>query len=367
MAERKSRKRGNSFALGMLVYALIFIMALLIGLRVLADFLSAYEASQPRHTMDSYLQSFNDEHIDTIAQSFAATLDSEVLNTGNSRRAIAEVLAGELSYARKAAECNDTQQVYMLQANGHTVGRVVLVPSGEGRFGMSPWVVSEESFDFVWLLSSDSITVPDNWSVVVNGTRLDQSYVEKEGIEYRYLKDFYGNSLYSLPLKRTYKLENVVGEAGFEVYDQTGALVPVDADFNDDLFLNSTTTAEQRQRAQDFIPGFLEAYVRCLSNSNHAEYDNYNRFKKFVVAGSDIDLRVQGNIAGQHYAHSKGDEVTGITYNRFVDFGNGYLMADITYTLNTIGNQGQVSTVNNAQVILSQSGSGLLATELYTY
>lgn len=367
MAEKRSRKRGASFALGMLLYALVFVTALLIGLRVLADFLSAYEASQPRHTMDSYLASFNDEHIDTIAQSFSATLGNAVQDSAGSRRAVAEVLTGELSYARKAAESNDSQQVYMIQTDGRTVGRVVLVPSGESRFGMSPWVVSEESFDFAWLLSSDSITIPDNWSVVVNGTRLDQSYVEKEGIEYSYLKDFYGESRYSLPLKRSYKLENVVGKAGFEVYDNTGALVPVDANFNDDLFLNSTTTAEQQQRAKDFIPGFLDAYVRCLSNSNHAEYDNYNRFKKFVVSGSDIDQRVQGNIAGQHYAHSKGDEVTGITFNRFVDFGNGYLMADITYTLNTIGNQGQVSTVNNAQVILSQTGSGLLATDLYTY
>ena len=367
MADKSSKKRGRGFALGMLLYALVFISALLIGLRVLADFLSAYEASQPRHTMDSYLNSFNDDHIDTIAQNFAATLGNEAQTAGNSRSAVAEVLTGELRYARNAAECNDRQQVYMIQTEGRTVGRVVLVPSGESRFGMSPWVVSEESFDFVWLLSSDSITIPDNWSVVVNGTRLDQSFVEKDGIEYRYLKDFYGNSLYSLPLKRTYKLENVVGEASFEVYDNNGNLIPVDANFNDDLFLNSTTTPEQQQRAKDFIPGFLEAYVRCLSNSNHAEYDNYNRFKKFVVAGSDIDLRVQGNIAGQHYAHSKGDEVTGITYNRFVDFGNGYLLADITYTLNTIGNQGQVSTVNNAQVILSQGGSGLLATELYTY
>ena len=62
MAKRRKSSSGR-FALGMIVYALTFIVFLAIGLRIFWGMIDSYEKSQPSHAIDRYIQSFDSEHI----------------------------------------------------------------------------------------------------------------------------------------------------------------------------------------------------------------------------------------------------------------------------------------------------------------
>ena len=80
MAKTKKNRRSSShsFALGMLLYALIFAAVGAVGLRFFWSYIDEYEKSRPNTAMDQYIQSLDEEHIKSLASGFVATLDRNV-------------------------------------------------------------------------------------------------------------------------------------------------------------------------------------------------------------------------------------------------------------------------------------------------
>ena len=74
--------------------------------------------------------------------------------------------------------------------------------------------------------ASDEITVPEDWTVAVNGHVLDESYIVERGIPFESIADLYEMTDYTLPYQCTYRISNYVGSAPFEVWDAAGN--PVD-------------------------------------------------------------------------------------------------------------------------------------------
>jgi hypothetical protein len=69
---------------------------------------------------------------------------------------------------------------------------------------------------------------------------------------------------------------------------------------------------------------------------------------------------------GQAWAHSGGDTVTKREDLLLMNMGKGYYLAELDYTLDTIGNKGHVESVNRVIVLMSRTDSGLKAIEIYS-
>lgn len=363
---RKKRGSTTRFVLGMILYALFFTVLVSVGLRLFWTYIDAYEKSRPNTAMEEYIHSFDDDHIRAISADFIASLDPGIQNKDESEAVVAQIMSDELYYARKGKESSEYKTVYVVSNEDRELGRVVLTKEPNPRFGFSPWHVAEESYDFSWLVGSDEITVPEDWTVYVGDLQLGADYVIEDRIPFDTLEEFYGDAEYDLPYLVTYGIDDYVGSAPFTVYNSAGEQIEVSRDWDEDYFLD-TCTSEEKEAAAAFLEDFLPYYIQCLSNSNHNASTNYSRIQPYLVKGSDIDSRLYGAIAGQYYAHSRGDEIQSLTVNQTIDLGNGYYLIDFTYELDTLGQNGHVQTTNNAKVILLQTTGGLKAARIISY
>lgn len=366
MAENRRKKKANSFGGFMIAYALLVVALLLAVLRPFLGYLTAYEESGSNKAMDRYLESFDDEHIRAVSADFLNGLDLSLQNEQQAFDAVAESLRGTLRYSLKGTDADLLHATYSIRNDLRVLGTVTIAKEPDPPLGFSPWEIEEENYDFSWLLGSDEITVPDSWTVSCNGTKLDESYLVGEKIPYELLKDFYPDSRFTLPAMVTYRVDRVLGKAPFSLTNAFGEPVELTEELTEyEMLANCSET--ERAQLTTLLDGFLQRYIDCLSNASRNARGNYEALKPYVLAGSDIDQRVYDNIAGQQWAHSKGDTVEERTDKLLMNLGNGYYMADVSFTLDTVGGQGHIKTVNNARIVMQMTADGPKVIEIYTY
>lgn len=364
MTEKKKNKWGG-FRAFLLIYALIFLALLPAFLRPLWNYLAAYEESGPDKAMERYLDSMDEAKVRALSADFLAGLDLRYQDGDQAFAAVQKVMNGELRYGLKSADTDLRHAEYNIRSGGQLLGSVRIAKGEDPRFGFAPWEVESESYDFSWLLGEDEITVPSTWTVLCNGTELGEEDRVGEPVPFDLLKDFYGDSRFELPSYVTYRVEGVLGEAPFTLIDSAGREQPRDyARSEQELLANCS--AEEEEQIKTLLDGFLQRYIDCLSNASRNVQGNYQALKPYIVSGSDIDKRVRDNMEGQAWAHSGGDTVTKRDDLLLMDLGKGYYLAELDYTLDTIGNKGHVESVNRVIVIMSETNDGLKAIEIYS-
>lgn len=369
MTERKRRGRKQSgsrrFAQGMLIYALAVIALILAAMRPFWNYIAAYEDSKSASLMDRYVASFDAEQVQRLAGNLLAGIDPQLQTREQAVAELEKGLGGPLRYALKSASADLMHETYVIRSDARVLGTVQIGKEPDPAFGFSPWEVEEENFDFSFLLDGDEIAVPEGWTVQCNGVTLDESYRSGESLPYETLEAFYGDSRFDLPRRQIYRVERVLGEAPFTLLDRNGQ--PVDPSELNEWQMLANCTAEESEQLTRLLDGFLQRYIDCLSNVSRNALANYEALKPYVAAGSDIDVRVRDNIQGQQWAHSKGDQVLDRTDHLLMNLGGGWYLADLSYTLDTVGNQGHVESVNQMRVLISRTADGLRVAEVYTY
>lgn len=364
MAEKKKRRLGG-FRAFLLIYALLFLALLPALLRPLWNYLAAYEESGPDKAMERYLTSMDEAHVRALSADFLAGLDLRYQDGEQAFAEVNKVMSGELRYALKSSDTDLRHAEYNIRSGSRLLGSVRIAKGEDPRFGFAPWTVEGESYDFSWLLGDDEITVPSTWTVLCNGTVLGEEDLTGEPIPFDLLKDFYGDSRFDLPSYVTYRVSGVLGEAPFTLLDREGREQPRDGQWSEQELL-ANCSAEQEEQIRTLLDGFLQRYIDCLSNASRNVQGNYQALKPYIVSGSDIDKRVRDNMEGQAWAHSGGDTVTARNDLLLMDLGGGYYLAELDYTLDTVGNKGHVESVNRVIVLMSETKDGLKAIEIYS-
>ena len=122
-----------------------------------------------------------------------------------------------------------------------------------------------------------------------------------------------------------------------------------------------------KRQIKTLSDNFIRAYVWFMSNTNHDAYGNYAEAMQYIVPGSELDSRLYQTIAGQYYAHSKGDDILSITLNSAMNLGGGNYFADLTFVVDTTGHKGVLQTTNNLKLIISRTDDGLKAADIASY
>ena len=359
MAKRRSSGR---FALGMIVYALTFIVFLAIGLRIFWGMIDSYEKSQPSHAIDRYIQSFDSEHIRALSRDFVSTLDHRLQSEEDSYALIESLFKGELRYSKKSAESTDDRLVFAILSENRLLGTMALNRLDSGSDTV--WEVSDEHFDFSDLLSGREILAPADWTVLCNGNALGDEFITETGIRYPSMEEAYDYG-FSLPTLVRYKVGNYIGYVAVSARDAEGN----ETELQDDpaaYTLSDRCTADQRDRMDDFTRRFLPLYIAFMSNTNHNAYDNYARVHPYLLPGSDLESRFYNAIGGQVYSHSKGDYLHDVVVHGVFDLGGGRFLIDVDYQVDTTGNAGTVANEAGMLIVAEDQGTdGIFASELF--
>lgn len=359
------RKKSHGFLLGMILYAVVFLVLTAVGLKFFWGYMEGYEQSRPRNTADAYVKALTVEKMVSKAEPWFSRLDHTLQSGEACMEIIRDALGEAVSYAKMAGECTDTRQVYVLRCGKQVIGRMAMEAEAADKYGFSRWNVTEESFDFSYLEGEPvRVTVPETYRVSLNGQALDERYITESGIHYPLLEEFYGQ--YELPTLVTYQADNFLGQLTLEVVDSTGKAVSVDENTDVNTLLGNCTDAE-RTELKSLTEGFLQKYVQFCGSANKSVTRNYYQMKEYLVPEGELARRLLSAFDGLSYAQSHGDGINTVEIHHFIRLDAERYLCDATYVVDTWGQKGLVQTTNNMKIIALQTKNGLRVEAITSY
>ena len=367
MARTKKKRSFGWFLLGMFLYAVLFLGLTAWGLSHFWTYIDAYEQSRPETAMNAYMEQVDHEYLLSKATASTVEIDWNLQNAKLYRDCVMETLTGEITYAKKLSECSDLQNVYMLLCGSRTVGKIKLSPLPADEYGFTPWEVTEESFDFSYLMANTTqitITVPHDYPVYVDGIALSSNYVVGSEI-YEELEAFYNSNL-TLPYLYTYQAGPFLGEMEVTVTDPSGNPVVIDETTDMSAFLNNCTP-EKNTMLQGFVEEFLPKYVDFTSNAGANPKRNYNRLVAYMIPDSDLADRMYESISGLKWITDRKSKITAIEFNHFIDVGLQRYLCDVTYTVDTSDFSGATQAIVCLKLIIYETDNGLKVEGMTSY
>ena len=322
-------KRRRLGILGKLLYTLILLAYTLaiafVGYTWLTrvyDYAEQYELSRPAKAVDAYLETVNRDHWnDGIARAVAA-MPHEAQSDEEIKAFVQDRLSSGITAVRKSGVTDADRMSYSLRCAGREIGSMTIAEDQgyQGRvdlnelpwtlvsrflpgileWGLKPWQVVEDSYDFTNLYSSIEITVPSTYTVSINGTVLGPEYITEEGIPFDVYEKYYYD-MPNLPTKVTYRFDNAIGVVEPEIRDEEGNIVVIDKSRGDIQFVKPVDD-ETLQRLAAFMQPFTDKYLAFRSGAGDSGLA-LAALKEYIIPNSDIDRRAQDAAAYKRRLH----------------------------------------------------------------
>lgn len=366
---RKKKRGSKVYAVCLTVYVVLLASAAMFGLSKVWGYAVEYEASRPENVMDAYIADLSENlWDDSIAQTIAA-MPHEMQSDDDCAEIVKEMLRNDITYARVGSG-DSLSIVYNLRCNGKAFGKVTLVEdeskADDIKYGMLPWIIYKEEFDFTGLYTSIQVTVPASYSVELNGNRLSEDYIIESGIHFDVLEDYY-NSYPNLPTKVTYRFDNAIGVLQPVILDEDGNETVIDETRDDSQFIKPVDD-ERMERFRDYAERFMERYEKYISGiyKNETEY-GYQKLLPYVKQGSDIDSRLKMAQDGIYWAHSSYVTINSVTLNNAIGLGEDTYIIDITYDFTVGTTRGDENYVESSKIIVTDIGGDIRAITMDMY
>ena len=384
MARRK--KHGSVlYTVILMIYTLVLIVAACYGLTLVWNYAEGYEKARPDNTMNAYMDNLKRNlWNDSVAETISA-MPHEVQSDEECKELVKSMLSDELSYSRVPGGSDaETTVSYDLLVGGNPFGKVTLIrdPNVKSRKSsvnipllgdvlseQAPWIIGKEEFDFNGLYSSVSVTVPESYSVSLNGVKLGDEYIVERDIPYDVLKDYY-TQYPGLPKKVTYKFDNVFGHLTPVVYNEKGEETTIDETKDDSQYIKPVD-ASIMGRLSDFAVEFADAYLSFSAAVSDPMY-SYSKLTPYILAGGDLDLRLKQAMDGAgNWGHTTSYRFESGQLNRAIDVGDGYYILEVSaVTVTTFPNHGENGVVtdnNGLTVIVHDTADGIRAVAVERY
>ena len=364
MAEKRKQKK--LFPLFMLLYAVVFLIAVAFGLQYFWGYMDAYEKSRPNHTLDTYTQQLSPEYICDASVGLIASIDHNVQSEESCRQVILDALQERLTCIKKPSECTEDKLVYVILCGTRVVGSMTMEAVGEPFMGFSTWAITGDSFDLSYLLTpAKSVTVPHDYQVWSGENLLTGAYITEDQIPYDDISEFYGQG-YTLPYMVTYEAGPFLGEVELTVTDPEGTPAVFDETTDMNAYIDNCTVS-QKEELDSALHNFVYSYVDFISRKNNDSDGNYRKLSQYIVPKSDLQSRIIQAMKGLMWVTDRNASVESMDVNHYVDLGGGRYLCDITYTVNTRDISGSIQAVSGLKIIFLETDSGLKAESMLTY
>ncbi|MBQ9929238.1 MAG: hypothetical protein IJO72_00435 [Oscillospiraceae bacterium] len=348
------------------IYAAIFLVIAIVGLIILWNYMDAYEKSQPKNVIDSYIFNLDDAHIKRLSADYMQAVNHDVQSDDDCLAIFRASISSGVTYARNMSECTEDKMVYMLMCDGNTMGKVVLTANGTGAFGLSQWQVSEESLDFSYLLNEgETLEVPDTYKVYANGRLLGRNSIVQRDTPITVLKDFYAD-YDTLPYMMTYQVGPYFGDVEITITDAEGnSVTPEQA--SDPAFILDNCSNSEKDTLDNLVSGFIDSYVRFTTNADEKLDENYADVLTYIVPESDLAQRMADALNGLKWNKNQDAEVLSKTAHYRTRLAGGLYLYDVSYEVQVTHQGVTTTTVENVRFLLSQTVDGLKVERMLNY
>lgn len=368
--EQTAKKKSSGVLIAAIVYALIVLIAGFFGLRALWNYLADYEKSLPKYVADDYCDSLTAEHIIDIEDDFFNSLDSRLQPKAEYTRIIAESILDGVTWKKNPSESTETEMAVRLFSDDRQIGSAVLTASEGSRRGLKLWQVSEEKFDFSFLLRECSVIVPDECSVELDGVKLDSEYVARSGIDFDYFKSHRIPGI-TPPTLTEYSASGYLGEKELKVFSPAGAEIRnFEARQNemwDSWLLRYHCPDEDAARIEEFMDGFIDRYIRFTGSNSENCGANMIYLRSFLLPGGSLEALAESALLSYSFSMYQNNKLESKTINRIIRLEEDLYLCDCGYDVTVSGKDGSTFVSTNAIVFLCDTDSGLKVSDILTY
>ena len=369
MAKRKKKGLNRkAYGLMLTVYVLVLVCVAAFALTKVWDYAEEYELAQPTNVMDEYVAQLNANLSNDTIRETVSRMDHEMQTDEECVEIIEGMLAGGVSYTR-GPSAGDGSICYVLKCDSGSFGKVYLTEDksyeDDSKFGMLPWMISREEFDFSGLYTGVQVTVPESYYVFVNGHRLGDEYIVEKDIPYDVLEDYY-DDYEGLPTKTTYRFDRIIGQMEPVIKDSEGQAAVIDGSRDDSQYLRHCTDSE-KAALLSFGKNFCKEYYTFVGGKYDPTY-GYQRLMPYIKLGSDLDDRLKMAIDGLYFSHTKNVTTDSVELTDALWLADGLYMAMYTasYTTTTASYSLEQKTDNMKLIIVETAGEyRAVSQELY--
>ncbi|MBR2582755.1 MAG: hypothetical protein IKD61_05120 [Oscillospiraceae bacterium] len=360
----KKKSKWLSFILGMVIYAIVVLLAASVALKLLWDFAAEYEIELPSYKMNEYVSSLNETHVRKISEDFISSLDRNIQSREDAFAVIWKAFVPGVRYRQIATGDGGNTVTYMVYNKDHDLGRVTLVKNGEG-LGRKTWSVSEEEYDFSYLKNTERFIVPNHWVVRCGDRRLGVQYIIDPRVEYAFLHELYGKEI-SMPYLAEYEISNYIGDANVRFFDPNGE-EQARFTYTDGREQITRVSGASRNNFINFAENFVPLYVDCLSNVTKSANLNYQRIRSYLVPNGDLDKRLKGATPGQVFSQTYGIDRSDVRVHDIFNLGNEYYIIDLSYSTVSYSENGTTSSETSMYLVVYRDDETILAQRVEYY
>lgn len=346
MTMTKTKKRKTK--VGAIVYAIFLIVwALALGYGVyylwtsLMTFGDYWEAAQVSPKVDAYMETLTEEMwqdgengvIKTISE-----MEHPYQSDEDCVEELKQILNGDLRCLPGTSEGLSNRKVYDLFSGRSKFGQVYvsqqpfepqenkLVNWAIENFDLYPWEVDGVQFYLNGLFTDFDITVPDSYTVLLNGHALTDENIVTRDIPYDVLAEYY-DEFSGLPTKVEYHADKIFGHAEYQLLDQNGQPAEIDPEQDDSQFIDPVSP-ELIERFDNFTSRFLQRYLKFSSGTGDVWYE-YGLLNGYVLKGSDLEDRLERTLRSYlEFMHNSNFNFNGYTLNSVTALGNDMYVLD---------------------------------------
>ncbi len=375
MSKKTRKSKWLGFWVFCLIFALLMLGATAYALSWVDDALVEMEAknnaknnARPELARDAYLEQLDSAYVANRLASLYAQVDSRVQSQAQCEAVVKEALSQGIGH--KVSFTSSNKQSYLLynkapeDGKHRQIGEFSITPQGVGSYGYIPWALAEDTFNMDYLLCAGlTVTVPEGYSVWVNGNLLGKDCIVEENIGYEELAGM--PKELPLPTKVTYASGQTLGPVSMEIRSPQGDVVTIGENTDWNQFLPAGTE-EQQTKVKNFTKEFLGHYVRFSSTKENI-WDNYRKVISYVVPNGELQNRLYKATDGLQWIGTAPDKLLDVSTNRILALSDGRYVCDITYLVNVNGRNGTTQQSTNVYIILVNLNGELKVESITTY
>lgn len=357
------RRHDNRKLLTIIAICAAIVLALaLVCLVIVENYTSASKKSQPQNVIDAYLYNLDAKHIQNHCSELIASINPEVQSEKDCLKIIADAIDSDITAEFNPDESTENKVVYKLISNANVIGNIVLTRQDKGAFGFASWEVSEESYDFSFLLKeSVTFNVPEHYKVYANGKLLSQRSVIQQDIPIEVLKDFYAD-YNTLPYIVTYEIGPYLGDVEITIKDAEDKPVTLEQAQDLAFILDNCSNAE-KDTLDNLVAGFMDSYIRFISNAEGTPEENYEDVLSYIVPEGALLQQMEDTLESLKEATSQKMEITSTDIHYRTRLAGGLYLYDISYELSV----DDATATENMRLLLSQTPEGLKIERMLIY
>lgn len=356
-------KPRSPFTSGLVIYIWVLLILGGIALMVLQDFLKTYELSQPGYCVDSYAETLRSRVPDSALHALD-DLDPLVMSEEDRTDFIRSLLQ-DSELKKLPGESREDYLVYQVKAaDGQPLGTVVFEPVARTKYNLPVWSQVSDSFDFSAYYTTLGVTVPSDYRVYLGDLLLGADRIVERDIPYSILADYY-ESFPELPTMVRYETVPFVGEGKLRVLDRDGREIEADQ-LTEEAFLDRCPE-EIREKAEVFVPEFIELYVYFSSDLNGSAHYYFDQLRPYILQDSELFVRLRQAFEGLGYnLQIRTVSLESVELNRIIPLEKDRYLVDLHYTT-VIGTRGNdpTETDDHVLLVLADVDGKLLADALY--